>query len=132
MIELVRRFYLDLWNHWDDAAVDVVLAPGFRFRGSLGQHVEGRDGWRAYRDTIRAGSLDFHNEIVDLVVADSRAAVRLEYTGTHTGTLLDFQPTGRRFTYAGAAFFTASGAQLVEAWVLGDLARLTEQLRGPT
>lgn len=127
--DLVRRFYEDLWNRWDDGAVDEVLSPDFSFRGSLGRTVEDRTGWREYRDLIRAGSSDFHNEVVDLVVADGRAAARLEYTGTHTGPLLGFDPTGRRFSYAGAAFFTATSDRLTQAWVLGDLASLRGQLR---
>lgn len=129
MVDLIERFYRDLWNRWDDSAVDEVLAPTFRFRGSLGQTVEGRDGWRRYRDMIRAGSRDFHNEIVDLVATDKRGAARLAYTGTHTGTLLNFAPTGRRFAYAGAAFFSAAADQLTEAWVLGDVTTLRAQLQ---
>jgi hypothetical protein len=72
---------------------------------------------------------DFHNEVVDLIVGGHRAAARLQYTGTHTGMLLGQSPTGRHFTYAGAAFFTASGERLTDAWVLGDLERLRAQLR---
>lgn len=127
---LVQRFYTDLWNRWDDGLVGDVLSPDFLFRGSLGQEVQGRDGWRRYRDLIRRGSSDFHNEIIDLVVAEDRAAARLEYSGTHTGPLLGFNPTGRRFTYSGVAFFTASDALLTEAWVLGDLQSLSAQLGG--
>jgi len=64
-----------------------------------------------------------------MVVAEERAAARLEYTGTHTGTLLGHTATGRRFAYAGAAFFTASAYRLTDAWVLGDVTTLTAQLR---
>lgn len=129
IVDLIESFYRDLWNRWDDLAVDEVLAPSLRFRGSLGQTVEGRDGWRGYRDMIRNGSRDFHNEIVDLVVTEERAAARLEYSGTHTGALLDLPATGRRFTYAGAAFFTASANHLTDVWVLGDVTALRAQLR---
>lgn len=126
---LVRRFYERLWNGWDDEAVDRTLAPEFTFRGSLGQETTGRDGWRAYRDRIRRGSADFHNEIVTLVVDGDNAAARLRYTGTHTGELLGRAPTGRAFSYTGAAFFAASDGLLTDAWVLGDLEHLREQLR---
>ncbi len=125
---LVRRFYADLWNAWDDSAVEAVLAADLRFRGSLGQTVHGRDGWRGYRDVVRAGSEDFHNEVVDLVVSGARAAARLEYSGTQTGPLLGLDPTGRRFAYAGAAFFTESEGRLVDIWVLGDVESLRRQL----
>jgi steroid delta-isomerase-like uncharacterized protein len=125
---LVRRFYDELWNRWDDLAVDDVLHEDFTFRGSLGTETRGRDEWRSYRDAIRAGSSDFHNEIVTLVAHGDHAAARLSYTGTHTGDLGGLPPTGRCFSYAGAAFFTGDARQLTSAWVLGDLTAMREQL----
>ena len=125
---LVRSFYDDLWNRWDDSLVPSVLSPDFAFRGSLGASTVGHDGWRSYRDTVRAGAADFHNSVVTLVCQGSSAAARLTYTGTHTGPLLGLPATGRRFEYAGAAFFTAADGLLTSAWVLGDLASLREQL----
>jgi predicted ester cyclase len=127
---LVHAFYDDLWNSWDDDAVEAVLSPTFTFRGSLGNQTRGRDEWRAYRDLIRAGSSDFHNEVQALVVEGSGAAARLLYTGTHDGHLAGVEPTGRRFSDARAAFFTAEAGRLTSAWVLGDLANLREQLGG--
>jgi steroid delta-isomerase-like uncharacterized protein len=125
---LVRRFYERLWNNWDDAAVDRTLAPQFAFRGSLGDVISGREEWRSYRDKVRAGSSDFHNEVVELIVDGERAAARLRYSGTHDGPLLGVPASGRRFSYAGAAFFTATDGRLVSAWVLGDLVTLERQL----
>jgi steroid delta-isomerase-like uncharacterized protein len=126
--DLVTAFYADLWNRWDDTAVDPLLADDFSFRGSLGDTTRGRDGWRRYRDVVRAGSSDFHNEVEALVVDGNRAAAQLLYTGTHDGPLAGMPPTGRPFTYVGAAFFTARNGQLASAWVLGDLAGLRAQL----
>lgn len=126
---LVDRFYRLAWNRWDDSVVQQILAEDFVFRGSLGAEVRGRDGWRSYRDTVRAGVPDFHNEVIDLVVAaPDRAAARLRYSGHHRGVLLGVPGTGRRIEYAGAAFFTAVGDLLTEAWVLGDLDSLRRQL----
>ncbi|WP_175507724.1 ester cyclase [Nocardioides terrae] len=132
----MTAFYTDLWNRWDDRAVDSVLAPDFAFRGSLGTQTRGRDEWRRYRDLIRAGSSDFHNEVVALLVdpvveeGQERAAARLLYTGTHDGTLAGVPASGRRFAYAGGAFFTIGRGQLTSAWVLGDLVGLHAQLNG--
>jgi predicted ester cyclase len=126
--DLIERFYGELWNKWDDAAVDDTLSPTFTFRGSLGQETSGRQEWRDYRDAVRAGSSNFHNEIVEVVSDGRRAAARLRYTGTHTGLLLGMPATGRRFQYAGAAFFAADGRWLIGAWVLGDLHGLRRQL----
>ncbi|HVV18963.1 MAG TPA: ester cyclase [Pseudonocardiaceae bacterium] len=127
--QLVDAFYQRAWNRWDDSAVDELLAPDFTFRGSLGDQVSGRAGWRGYRDVIRAAVPDFHNEVVDLVVSGDRAAARLRYTGHHEGVLLGVQGSGAPIEYSGAAFFTAVGGQLADAWVLGDLEGLRRQLR---
>lgn len=129
--DLVGRFYRELWNNWDDAAVDEVLAADFVFRGSMGNETRGRDGWRGYRDTIRPGAPDFHNEIIDLIASADRAAARLRYSGRHDGTLAGLPATGRRFEYAGAAFFTSAHGKLASAWVLGDLDGLRRQLQTP-
>lgn len=110
--------------------VEEILSADFVFRGSLGDEVRGRDGWRTYRDKIRTGSPDFHNEVVDLVVADERAAARLRYTGHHRGELLGYPATGRAIAYDGAAFFATADGRLTEVWVLGDLAALRAQLGG--
>ena len=131
IVTLVHRFYADAWNRWDDAVVDELLAERFVFRGSLGDEVHGRDGWRAYRDMIRQAVPDFHNEVVDLVAGQDRAAARLRYTGHHRGVLLGVPGTGGFVSYAGAAFFTAAGGRLTEVWVLGDLDGLRRQLGRP-
>jgi steroid delta-isomerase-like uncharacterized protein len=125
---LVRIFYDELWNAWDDTRVEEVLDERFQFRGSLGQSTIGRDRWRSYRDSVRTASGDFHNGVVTLVAADDQAAARLRYTGTHTGPLLGIPATGRRFHYDGAAFFVAAHGRLMSAWVLGDLDGLRRQL----
>jgi len=125
---LVEQFYARCWNAWDDDAVDEILAEDFTFRGSLGSEMNGRDAWRAYRDEIRTGADDYHNEILALVVEGSRAAARLRYSGHHRGTLGGMAPTGRSFAYDGAAFFTAEDDRLTNAWVLGDVVSLREQL----
>jgi steroid delta-isomerase-like uncharacterized protein len=125
---LVHRFYARAWNLWDDAVVPQILAEDFTFRGSLGDEVHGRDGWRAYRAKVRAAVPDFHNEVVDLVCEGDRAAARLRYTGHHRGVLLGVHGTGAVVDYAGAAFFTARDGRLTGAWVLGDLDSLRAQL----
>ncbi|HZD68891.1 MAG TPA: ester cyclase [Actinomycetes bacterium] len=130
MEELVRRFYAAVWNRWDDTAVNELLHERFVFRGSLGEQVRGRDGFRSYRDKIRTAFPDFHNEIVDLVTSGDRAAARLCYSGHQQGEVLGVAATGVRVVYEGAAFFTPRDGQLAEVWVLGDVDGLRHQLAG--
>lgn len=127
--DLVGRFYDDLWNRWDDEAVEQVLTADFAFRGSMGIQTRSPDGWRGYRDAIRQASPDFRNEVIELVAAPGQAAARLRYSGHHQGLLAGIPGTGRWFEYAGAAFFTSLEGKLASAWVLGDLDGLRRQLQ---
>jgi steroid delta-isomerase-like uncharacterized protein len=126
---LVRRFYDQAWNGWDDTVVDDVLAADVRFRGSLGDEVVGRDGWRRYRDRMRRAVPDFTNEIVDLVAGDDRAVARLRYGGHQQGPLLGRMGYGQPIAYDGVAFFTFASGRIADVWVLGDLDALRRQLR---
>jgi steroid delta-isomerase-like uncharacterized protein len=128
MRDLIERFYVRAWNSWDDGAITSLLDERFVFRGSLGDEVTGRDGFRGYRDKVRAAFPDFYNEILDLVTEGDRAAARLRYTGHHRGDILGFPATGTLVTYHGAAFFTGRDGRLAEAWVLGDVDSLRRQL----
>ena len=93
---LVRRYYEEMWNRWDFALADGLVAEGVAFRGSLGQSVEGRDGFKEYVRAVRRAFPDFHNHVEELVAEGDRVVARLTDTGTHTGTLFDIAPTGRR------------------------------------
>ena len=93
---LVRRYYEEMWNRWDFALADELVAEGVAFRGSLGQSVEGRDGFKEYVRAVRRAFPDFHNHVEELVAEGDRVVARLTDTGTHTGTLFDIAPTGRR------------------------------------
>ncbi|MEK9965961.1 MAG: ester cyclase [Rhodospirillaceae bacterium] len=125
---LVETFFNVMWNTWDDATMRSILDPAIDFRGSIGLHVTGHDGFAGYMQTIRDAFSDFHNRIDDLVATDDRAVARLTYTGTHDGPLFDHAATGNRIEYAGVAMFTMAGGRITKVWVLGDRLALLRQI----
>ena len=66
---LVRRYYEEMWNRWDLSIAEEVLAPGMRFRGSLGTVTEGIRGFCRYARAVWLGFPDFHNEVVEMAAA---------------------------------------------------------------
>jgi uncharacterized protein len=125
---LVVRWYEEMWNRWDYAAVDELVAPAISFRGSLGKAISGREAFKEYMRSVQSAFPDFRNHVDELVVDDYKAAVRLTYSGTHRGELLGLKPTGRAVSYAGAAFLEVESGRFIRGWVLGDVAGLQEQL----
>jgi steroid delta-isomerase-like uncharacterized protein len=128
---VVRRYYEGLWNRWDFALADELLAEGLTFRGSLGVSVRGREGFRGYMEAVRRAFPDFHNRVEELIAEGDTVMARLTYTGTHRGELFGVPPTGRFVTYAGVAIFRFAAGRITEGWVLGDVPGLMDQLRGP-
>lgn len=125
---LIRLYYAGLWNRWDDAVVDEIIAPDIEFRGSLGITVRGRDGFRGYVARVRAAFPDFHNQIDQLLAEGNTVAARLTYSGTHRGELYGAAPTGRRVEYGGTAFFQISEGQITSGLVYGDTIGLMRQI----
>jgi predicted ester cyclase len=52
----------------------------------------------------------------------------MTFTGIHRAPFFGVDATGREIAWAGAAFFTIDGEQIVALWVLGDLDGLKRQL----
>jgi hypothetical protein len=124
---LIARFYGELWNRWDDSAVEETLSPGFAFRGSLGRETSERQGWRRYRDLVHAGSADFTTRSRSwcVTVGGRRHgfASPVRIPGRCWGCL---QRSGGSSTRGQP--FTADERWLTGAWVLGDLDALRRQL----
>lgn len=125
---VVERFYHELWNRWDLAVADEILAPDLRFRGSLGSTARGRDEFKRYVEGVRAAFPDWHNRIDELLAVDDRVVARLTWSGTHRGPLLGVEPTGARVSYVGAGFFRLAGGEIAEAWIVGDTQELWKAL----
>lgn len=129
-LQSIHRFYDHMWNEFDKAVMPDVLHPDIHFRGSLGQTKVGFAELGDYIDYIEAFAPDFHNEVLATITEGSRTFAHLSYTGTHRGELFGIAPTGRPFTYSGAAVFTFADALIRDVWVLGDIHGLIEQLSG--
>lgn len=90
--------------------------------------VDSIGGFCDYAKMLFSAFPNLYHVIEDIVIEGDKAAVRLVYTGTHSGKLFGFEPTGKRIRYSGACFFTFENEKIVDAWVLGDLNALYGQL----
>jgi predicted ester cyclase len=126
---IIRRYYDELWNNWDLAVADELIAPEIAFRGSLSVVVQGLGAFKGYINMVRAAFPDFHNTIEELIAEGDKVVARITYTGTHGGELFGIRPAGKRVAYAGVAIFLLQDEQIRNGWVLGDTMGLIEQLK---
>src|SRR4051794_26538137 len=92
---LVERFYYEVWNKGDEVVAREILAPDFRFRGSLGPEPTGSDGFIGYMHSIRTALADYECIIDDLIETGTRVAARMRFRGIHRGQFFGVPTTGR-------------------------------------
>jgi steroid delta-isomerase-like uncharacterized protein len=125
----VRRFYDEIWNRLDLAVVPQVLAPEVTFRGSLGAVRTGHAEFVEYVRSVTDALGDYRCDIETLVGQGDQVAARMVFGGVHRAMFQGFPATGRRVSWAGAAFFTFAAGLVSDLWVLGDVQGLHVQLR---
>ena len=117
----VERFYRDLWDNRDKAAIGEVLHADFTFRGSLGEEKRGHSGFVDYVDMVHDALSDYRCLIDDLVIEPPKVFARMTFQGTHVNQFRGFEGTGKTISWVGTALFTFEGEKIRDLWVLGDL-----------
>ena len=126
--QLIEEYYEVLWNDKKLECANQFLHSTINFRGSLGMRVEGINGFCDYAKMLFGAFPNLYHVIEDVVIEGDKAAARVVYTGTHSGKLFGFEPTGNRIRYSGACFFKFENDKIIDASVLGDLNALYGQL----
>ena len=127
-MRIVRRFYEELWNEWDLAVADELVADDVRFRGTLGTELTGREVFKGYVADTRAAFSDWHNRIDELIDAGGVVVARITCSGTHTGELWGTPATGRRVSYPAVGIFRLRDGVIQQAFVVGDTKELVRAI----
>jgi predicted ester cyclase len=124
-LALVRRFYEEVINQQNVAAIDAILAPAFARNG----HGHGPRGEAALARACFAAFPDVRATIEELVVDGDRIAARTSWRATHRGTWHGIPATGRVVAWEVMAFLRVGDGRLQSAWVVEDDLALARQLR---
>ena len=127
-MDIVRRFYEEIWNQGNLDAIPGICHAEIAFRGSLGDTRHGHEGLADYVRYVRGALGGYRCHIEDTVSEDSRVFAKMSFVGTHKGEFLGYAPTRKTVEWAGAALFTIENERITELWVLGDVHGLVGQL----
>ncbi len=130
-MDLVNRYYEELWNAWNFDLASELLTTDFRFRGSFGVEVVGPEAFKGYMRLVQSAFPDFNNRIDRSLTTPDKVVVQLNYSGTHKGKFLGIPATGRRIAYPGIAIFDRNGNKFSSGYVVGDRLLLLEAILGP-
>jgi steroid delta-isomerase-like uncharacterized protein len=131
--QLLSRWFEEVWNHQDKAAIGRMLHPQCKVHGltETGDPLEGPAGFEGFHTSFRGAFPDIHVDIEDIVAEGDKVAIRWKATMTHLGDHLGFPASGKKAELTGSTFAIVKGNQIVEGWNEMDRQALLQKLKTP-
>ena len=124
---LMARVY-DAINAGDLDAVDDVVAEEIVEHEEFPGVEQGREGFKKFFHTLRAGFPDLRFTVVDMVAEDEQVAALVTVTGTHRGDFLGVEPSGREIRLSAIDIVRFVDGKAIEHWGVMDAMTLMQQL----
>ena len=126
--ERVVRLHMEAENVHDfDSVIGTFSHPRYELIATDRTH-DGEEAVREYFKETRSSFPDQRNELISLRHADDAVIVEFWLLGTHKGSLMGIEPTGREFKCRMAAFFIFEGDRITCERVYFDSATILRQL----
>ena len=127
---ITRRWIECGWQKGQSEVVDELHAPNFVDNNPAGRGSD-NDGFKEGIVQLYAAFPDFHARIEDILIdaAQGKAAVRWTATGTHRGTFMGCDPTGRVIHFKCIEIVRIDNGRIAERWGEWNSVELLEQLR---
>jgi steroid delta-isomerase-like uncharacterized protein len=128
--DIARRFFDEVFNKGKLEVVDQIFAPKYigHSSASFTGPIKGPAGIKRFVNTYRKAFPDIHFKFDDVLTAGSKVIVRWTTTGTHTGELANFAPTGKRISVTGIGIAQIVGNRIRVSHSQVDLLGIVEQL----
>jgi steroid delta-isomerase-like uncharacterized protein len=124
----VARFYAEVINDHRLDALDELVADEFVEHGT--RPLVGRDAFRGFLVALATGLPDVSLEVEDWITEGDRVVARCHVTGTQTGELFGYAPTGRRIGWGAIHIWRIADGRLAERWAQADMVGIIDQLEG--
>jgi steroid delta-isomerase-like uncharacterized protein len=126
-LHIARRYFEDIWNRGDLAAVEALMAPDLAGHVN-GRTFHGRETLKQRLSSLWSAFPEPRFAIDDALVDGDRALIRWTFRGTQTGPYLGHPATGRTVAVTGMNLFRLAGGRIAELWVNADDLGELEQL----
>ncbi len=120
---LVLQMYDEVWNKGNIDYINVAVSPEFKDHPPK-RFVElpdrGRDALSESAATLRAAVLDYHDQMIQVVVEGDRVCYVGRITGTHTQPFLQMPASGNAINMLGITEYRLQDGKIVERWGILD------------
>jgi steroid delta-isomerase-like uncharacterized protein len=129
-VQLMRRWFKEVWNEGRTQAVHDLLAPDALGIGELegGSQLRGPAEFVPFVERIRGAFPDIHIVVEDAFGAEDKVVVRWTATMTHSGENLGMPASGKRVRITGMTIARIGGKQIVEGWDNWDQLGMLKQI----
>lgn len=123
---LARRFFEEVWNQADEAAIDRYIADDAG--GNDPDFGAGKEAFRAQWKKWHAAFPDLHFAVEDVIAEGDKVVTRWILTGTHQGEFQGIPATGKSIRVAGMSLDRLADGQIAEGFDGWDALGLRQQL----
>jgi steroid delta-isomerase-like uncharacterized protein len=129
-IQLMRRWFQEVWNEGRIETVHELFAPDGVARGQRGaeSEIRGPEEFVKFVREIRGAFPDIKVQVEDVFGAGDKVVLRWSGTMTHTGDALGISPTGRTVRSRGITIARFADGKVVEGWDNWDQLGMLEQI----
>jgi len=128
-IELMQRWFREVWNEGKVQTIHDLLAPDAVAIGQAGRDVmRGPAAFEAFYERLRAAFPDIHVDVEDAFGAGDKVAVRWVATMTHRGDGIGVPATGKSVRITGITIARFLNGQVIEGWDNWDQLGMLEQI----
>ena len=107
--------------------IDTICAVDLADHSPLGE-VASREEFREQMESIRGAFSDFSATVDDVVAEEDTVAMRVTLRGTHDGSFMGVEPTGKEFEVSNMVFTRIEDGKIAERWVLPDMLGMLQQV----
>lgn len=125
---LIRRFYEEVFNQRNLAALDDFYAPDHVDHTLPPGMPVGPDGTRQAIAITLAGFPDLRVAIEDMIAEGDKVVTRFTINGTQQGTFGSISPTGKQVAVSTIEITRVVDGKIVEDWGLDDRLGMLQQL----
>ena len=128
--DTARRIFEEIINQRKlDRASELISADYILHAAGTPTPINGVEGWVQFVSMYLSGFPDLQFRVDDLIEEGDKAVVRYTATGTHTGSLMDIPPTGKKAIVTGIIISRHDrSGKAVEGWLDFDALGMLQQL----
>ena len=129
-IQLMRRWFQEVWNEGRMQTVHDLLSPDAVARGQRGADAElrGPEEFVKFAREIRGAFSDIQMNVEDVFGAGDKVVLRWSATMTHTGDAFGLPASGRTVRSRGISIARIVDGKIVEGWDNWDQLGMLEQI----